>query len=338
MRFSFLFFTILAAVAVLAQESAPELTEATGKYKAAVESLEKSRGVAFALAAKPYLSLLDSIEKSATANGDVDLVAALVKERAAAMTGALEGELPAALPKSKLQGARKTLSAKVGKMATDFAKRRKQTEAEYLKALALLQTKAAPGSDLAKQVTAEKAALLEGTAVAKEHTGSQGKNAIANGNFEALNADGRPEGWDNTRAVTTEKSGNNTFIRFNVKSNDASHGLGFEDFLSRSTEVPEKAKGVTVSARMRTSFGLAVKRDGTQGPGVYIMPIDEKTGNSCWDWHVQAQGIPCKKNSWETFHSNARALPPNTKRMRIFVRSGQYPGTVDFDDVEVIFQ
>ena len=61
-----------------AQELLPEVAGSTAKYKAAVEALGKQKAKAVSKAAQSYVSALDGIEKTATAKGDVDLIAAVV--------------------------------------------------------------------------------------------------------------------------------------------------------------------------------------------------------------------------------------------------------------------
>ena len=126
-----------------AQELLPELAEPAAKHKAADEALDKQKQEAVAVAAKSYVSALDGIEKAATAKNDLDQVAAAVKEREAAVSGTLESDLPAALPKAKLQNTRKALLASLERINADFAKRKKQADADYLRFLATLQPKAA---------------------------------------------------------------------------------------------------------------------------------------------------------------------------------------------------
>ena len=213
---------IMTVLALHAQDVLPELALPAAKYKGAIESLNKQKQEAMAKAAQSYVGLLDGIEKTATAKGDLDLVAAVVKEREAAVTGMVDPELPAALPKAKLKTARKTLLATLERVNEDFAKRRKQVDADYLRVLATLQTKSASNPELAKQVAAEKASLLgngsagvvAGAGHGEEAAKAQrGKNVVVNGDFEKV-LDGKPEGWERTNHVTVETENGNKFLRF----------------------------------------------------------------------------------------------------------------------------
>ena len=180
-----------------AQDLLPELAGPAAKHKAANEALDKQKQEAVAGATKPYLSALDGVEKSATAKGELEVVAAVVKEREAAIAGTLDTDLPTALPKAKLQSSRKALLAKIEQLNTDSAKRKKLADADYLRFLATLQTKAASNPELAKQLASEKAALLaggtdngSGGTTAKV---ARGKNIIVNGDFEKV-GDGKADG------------------------------------------------------------------------------------------------------------------------------------------------
>lgn len=119
-----------AVPGAFAQELLPELAAPAAQHKAADEALEKQKLEAIAVAAKSYVSTLDSIEKTATAKGEIDLVAAVVKEREAAASGTLEPNLPAALPKARLQMSRKSLLASLERINADFAKRKKRADAD----------------------------------------------------------------------------------------------------------------------------------------------------------------------------------------------------------------
>ena len=217
------------------------------------------------------MNSLDLIEKAATAKGEIDLVAAVVKEREAAVAGTLEPTLPAALPKAKLQMARKTLLASTVRINDDFAKRKKMADADYLKMLAALQPKVAANPELAKQVAAEKAAVLGGDATAGAGGGtgkgaaakvSHGKNVVVNGDFEKV-VDGKPEGWELrpgvAGCVTIVTEENSTFVRFEAKPEN-NDGTANVRLIRRDIDVPKGAKTVTVSARLRTKDCVSVAK------------------------------------------------------------------------------
>ena len=77
----------VAVVSVQAQDVAPELAKPQAHYKAKAEKIEADKKAAVAKAAKSYLSALESEEKKALNAGKVDVVAAITKERDAALAG-----------------------------------------------------------------------------------------------------------------------------------------------------------------------------------------------------------------------------------------------------------
>jgi hypothetical protein len=328
-------FVIAALAAVLnAQELLPELAGWAGKHTAAAAELERQRGEAVAKAAQSYVTALDAVEKAATAKGEIDLVAAVVKEREAAVAGTLEPEFPAALPKARLQGTRKALLAKVESIAADFAKRRKQTDAEYLKALASLQPKAAANPELTKQIAAEKAALLEGssgTAGGGEKGKTPcGKNVVVNGDFEKVGADGKPEGWKYADSVTVEKEDNNTFVRFVQAVNKDGTVRIQECSWDVDIEVPKNAKTVALSARIRTK-DCVLKKVGIPCSKISFINLQEKC---VYQVGLQWEG---KNGSWKTGQTE-RPVPKDAVTARVSINNGRSPGQIDFDDIEVTFK
>ena len=324
-----------------AQELLPEVAGPAAKYKAAVEAVGKQKAEAVSKAAQSYVSALDGIEKSATAKGDVDLIAAVVKEREAAVAGTLEEELPATLPKARLYGTRKALQKNVEKIGEDFARKGKQADAEYLRALAGLQAKAAPGSDLAKQVAAEKAAVLAGGAgagnggngEAKGKKVSRGKNVVVNGDFEKVDADGKLEGWACPMNLLLAKERENTFIRFEETTVKSDGAVSSRD-VSQNIEIPKGAKTVTVSARLRTSgcSKCPVKKE-PRVPSVVI--IFRNQGKNVTDY------VPAcwreKNGDWETIQKEF-SISKDTTDASVRVLNGRCSGQIDFDDVEVTFK
>ena len=322
-----------AVPVALAQDLLPELAAPADQHKAADEALDKQKLEAIALAAKSYVSALDSIEKSATAKGEIDLVAAVVKEREAVASGALEPDLASALPKTRLQMSRKTLLASVERINTDFAKRKKKADADYLRALATLQPKAATNPELAKQLAAEKAALLGGGVAAEgnnEPTAkiSQGKNVIINGDFEKI-SEGSLEEWKNTQYCTTENEDKNTYVRFDGKSVNNDNTATIKNIYQRIT-FPLEAKNMTVSARFRTK-----DRSWAQNPVAQVEFFNEEGKQlSC----VQAcYDVKSRSSSWKTILKKG-SVPKNAVKATVTLHNARCPGQIDFDDVEVTFK
>lgn len=316
----------------LAQDLLPELAAPAAQYKTAVETLDKQKLEAIAGAAKSYVSALDSVEKAATAKGELELVATVVKEREAAASGALEPDLPAALPKARLQMSRKSLLASIKRISADFAKRKNKADADYLRVLATLQSKAAANPELAKQLAAEKTALLGNDGAAAEpgkkaSKKANAKNVVVNGDFETVTTDGSPEGWRFRECAKVEKEGKNTFMRIECShlNND---GSVCGHYIGQEFAVPKDAIKVTVSARLRTKNRVISKtppafcsfRDvsGNELSVVYAS-WNEKKG--CW---METQG--------------AGPVPKNAEKVKFMLTNGKCAGQFDYDDIEVTFK
>ena len=323
----------LSAIAPIlyAQELLPELAGPAAKHKAANEALDKQKQEAVAVAIKPYLSALDGIEKTATAKGELEGVAAVVKEREATIAGSLDPELPTALSKAKLQSTRKALLTKIEQINGDFAKRKKLADADYLRFLATLQTKAASNPELAKQLAAEKAELLaggtdngSGGAMAKV---ARGKNIIVNGDFEKI-VNGKPEGWLCGNAVTVETDNKNTFLRFKNVPVDKD-GSVTSEYVWQSIDLPANAKTVTVSARCRATIG-----PGSKGKPAAFLVFHDKDGKNLLFVYGNLQEY---KGSWKTIEQIG-LIPKDAVRAGMALTNDKCSGQIDFDDVEVTFR
>ncbi len=318
------------ATMIHAQELLPELAGPAAKHKAADEALDKQKLEAVVVATKPYLSALDGIEKTATAKGEIEVVAAVIKEREAAAAGALDPELPAALPKMKLQGTRKTLLTKLEQLNVDFAKRKNLSDADYLRFLATLQTKAVSNPELAKQLAAEKAALLAGS-TENGNNGTtakvaRGKNSIVNADFEKV-VNGKPEGWLCGNAVTVETENKNTFIRFKNVPVDKD-GAVTSEYVWQSIELPANAKTVTVSARCRATIG-----PGSKGKPAAFLVFHDKDGKNLLFVYGNLQEY---KGSWKTIEQIG-LVPKDAVKAGMALTNDKCSGLIDFDDVEVTF-
>jgi len=333
---------VLAAMAALlnAQELLPELAEPAAKHKSADEALDKQKQEATALAAKSYMSALDSIEKSATAAGQLTLIAAVVKEREAVASGSLEPDLPAALPK-KLQSTRKPFLTAIERINADFTRRKQQVTADHIRYLAALQPKAASNPELAKQLAAEKAALLAGGGAASGN-GSQaakkprGKNVVVNGDFEKV-VDGKPDGWTDgwksLRGLNVENEGGNTFVRYegvSINNDDTTEYLTFfQEF-----DIPKGVKNAFVSAKLRTKGCVISKKTGLGYiPGFSLAFHNQDNQpfafiSAEWD----------KKNGTWKVIQKAGPVPNGAVKGRMELTNGSRSGQVDFDDVEVTFK
>ncbi|HRT29999.1 MAG TPA: hypothetical protein P5527_09410 [Kiritimatiellia bacterium] len=320
--------TGMLAMAMSAQELLPELAGPAAKYKEVVESLEKQKSEVISKAAQSYVSALDGIEKSATAKGDVDLIAAIVKEREAAVAGMLEEDIPSALPKARLYGTRRALQKKIAQIGNDISKRRKQVDANYLRTLATLQTKAAPDSDLAKQLAAEKKAVLAGGNRDAKKV-SRGKNVVVNGDFEKL-ANDWPEGWDKVSRVMVVKENGSTFIRFEATEifEDGSSQVAL---IRQMIDVPKGAQTVSVTAQLRTAGCVSHAKIPPIIPmaQVYFIVGEKEFHGASARWR--------KNDDWKEIRGDGAVLKNATKAYVQLV-NGKCPGKIDFDDVEVTFK
>jgi len=316
-----------------AQELVPELAESAAKYKAVIEALREKKAEAVGKAAQSYVNALDGIEKSATAKGDVDLIAAVVKERESAVAGLLEDDLPAALPKVRLYGARKALQKNLKKIGEDFARKGKQADADYLRALAGLQTKAAPGSELATQVAAEKAAVLAGGAsvangAAKGKKVSRGKNVVVNGDFEKVDAGGKPEGWDTNNGLITEN--NNMFVRIEETASNAD-GTARRRTIKQEIPFPNKSKSAKISARVRAE--VDGNFENRKKIGVYLEFLNSENKPFRWICPVFTE----KNGVWSDV-CKEEAIPSGAVSCAVIISNDTCPGRVDVDDVFVSFK
>lgn len=328
---SMLWMILVMATMIHAQELLPELAGPAAKHKAADEVLDKQKQEAITGATKPYLSALDVIEKTATAKGEIELVAAVVKEREAAVAGTLDPELPTALPKAKLQSSRKALLTKIEQLNNDFAKRKKQSDADYLRFLATLQTKAASNPELAKQLATEKAALLAGsTENGNGETTAKvprGKNIVVNGNFEKIVV-GKAEGWlyANTAAVETENK--NTFIRLKNPPADKD-GAVPSQYAFQPIVLPSSTESVTLSARCRATLA-----PGSKGKPAAFVIFYDKNGKEI---HFVYGNLPEYKGSWKTIEQIG-LVPKDAVKAGMALTNDKCSGLIDFDDVEVTFK
>ena len=319
------------APVLYAQDLLPELAGPAAKHKAANEALDKQKQEAVAGATKSYLSVLDGIEKTATAKGELDLVAAVVKEREATIAGALDPDLPTTLPKAKLQSSRKALLTKIEQLNMDSAKRKKLADADYLRFLATLQTKAATNPELAKQLASEKAALLaSGTDSGSGGTTgkvARGKNIIVNGNFEKV-ADGKAEGWLYGDLVTLVTENKNSFLRLKHVPVQKDGSVATQ-YVFQSIVLPADVKNVSLSARCRATIDPSAK-----GKPAAAVIFYDKNGKEI---HFVYGNLPEYKGSWKTIEQIG-LVPKDAVRAGIALTNDKCSGQIDFDDVEVTFK
>ncbi len=344
------FYKLIVAVSVclilnsFSQDVAPELVKPQAQYKAVVEKIEAQKLTAIAKAAKSYLSALAAEEKKALNAGKVDIVAAITKERSAALSGEPATELPAEIPSGmRIKNARKSSLSSLKRVQTDYSKRRGKLDADYLKYLSKLHAKHASNDELVKQIAEEKAAVLQLAADAKtaekeevakkDKKVARGKNVVVNGDFEQV-VDGKPVGWerlDQAITVVTEKG--NSFLRINaeVANKDGIAPNHVIRFL-KNIPVPKNAKTITLSTKLRTKDCSVRAKKNPKHPhlSVCFESKGKNAGYRCTRWN--------KKNGpWQMFKLQ-EDIPVNAEDIRVAIMNGYCTGQMDFDDIEVSFK
>ena len=150
----------LAQSLCLAADLLPELTPFAQKHAAESEILSTQKDAAINRLRQPYLTALDSAEHSATSASNLPVVAAVTRERKNVLESGLEGNFPNDLPKT-LQSPRKSCMDGLLRIETSYVTNQQRIDADYLKALASLQPRAANNPALAEQIASEKQRLLD---------------------------------------------------------------------------------------------------------------------------------------------------------------------------------
>jgi hypothetical protein len=202
-----------------------ELAPLVAKHKADLAALDAQKAAAMARAQQPYVAALDSAEKTATTAGTLEVVAAITKEREALKSGLMAPAWPEGLPKT-LQPARKACLDGIARVSVDTGPRQKAIDAEYLRALAALQPKAAGNPELTKQTATEKEKLLAnaiGSAGGTRPTAASSRNTVVNGTFDIAEADGRPRGWTfygpgAEGLMKVVREGSNSFLQMVIRA------------------------------------------------------------------------------------------------------------------------
>lgn len=189
------FLLVLAASSAFAQTVAPELAPAAAKYKADMATLDAQRLAALAQAQKSHAAALDAAEKTATAAGNLPVVAAITKERESLIADTLTPNFPDGLPKNLLATRKAYLDAAAHIRANE-ATRRSAIGAEYLRALASLQSKASASPELAKQIAAEKEKLLGLTVPAATNTPKATNQRLSNANIKLIQSYFEEKTWE----------------------------------------------------------------------------------------------------------------------------------------------
>jgi len=321
------------AMALHAQDLAPELAPHAAKHKADLAALDAQKAAAMTRAQQPYLAALEGAEKTATTTGSLEVVAAIAKERQALKDGLMAPASPEGLPKS-LQSARKACLDAIARTAADTAPRQKAIDAAYLRALVALQSKAAGNAELTKQITAEKANLLanvsSGAGDAKQAQANN-RNVVVNGTFDAIDADGHPRGWSfygpgADTAFKVIREGANAVLHMTVDGAPVSIGE------SQPIPVPPRAKTITVRGKVRGKVEQHLPNDPNFGADVLARFQD---ANDKDVGQILLVGRP--DGGWKAL-SQSGPVPPGAKTVGVACVGWWVSGTFDFDDIEVEFR
>ncbi len=328
----FLCIGLISVIDARAQTLAPELAPTEAKYRADVAALATQTAAALSQAQQTYARALGDAEKTATAAGALPAVAAIAREQAAVKDALLAPNFPADLPKS-LQAPRKTFLENAARGRASEATRRRALDADYLRALATLASRAPADSPLAQQIAAEKAKLLATTAP----TGApppaaakgKGKNALSNGDFDQADAESRPLGWklpDRSEATfKVVREGSNAVLHAEM------HGALTPTFLSQEVAIPPRAKSVTISMRTRGKWEDRNVSDGFWGASAFGEFFDE-AGKKVGDLII-AGG---RDAAWKK-ESKTKDIPKDAKTFRFEFGFKHVIGVFDFDDVSAEF-
>ncbi len=321
-----------------AQEMLSELAALSMRHKAVVEAHGNLRQENISKAAQSYVNALAGVEKSATAKGDLDLVAAVLKECQAALAGTLAPEIPTPLSKVRVGLIRKRLISDIQRINVEFEKRRKKIDVTYLRELTALQAKSDSNPELAKQIAVEKLALLQtganGVESGSSSKVSRGKNVVVNGDFEKI-TDGWPDTWKKINNVSVETEHKNQFVRFEDKNVLRDGSTGFSAMEHEACNIPEGAEIVVIEVRLRTNGCVSPQSKSPNKPRVgisWINPNGQKitSGSIFVEWGG-------KNGTWKKIVREG-AIPQDAEKFIVFLFNGNCPGQIDFDDVEVSFK
>ena len=321
---------------LVAQELAPAIAPIASKRAASLNALEAEKSAALERARQPYLAALDAAEKTATAKGELETVAAISRERTALMNGLVPPAPPEGLPKG-LHAARKSTLDALSRAATEDATRRRAVDVEYLRALTTLQTQTRGNPELAAQITAEKQKLLAAVTGSSGATASgtggksSGRNAIINGAFDQADATGLPAGWTlpskDASAFKVIRDGNNAVLRITVE------GRTPHFHAHQEVAVPSKAKSATVRARMRGKWTDRRTDDDNWGLQTSVRFVDAD-GKPFGPWTILVGGM---EPGWKAF-TKTMSVPAGAKAVRVQVGVASVAGVFDFDEVELEFR
>lgn len=278
-----------------------------------------------------YRAALGAAQKSAAAAGKTNVLNAVTAEIEALSAGSLPEMFPADLPHQLAQDRRAYIAA-VANVARALPPRQRDVATKYLRVLAALEASALKSMDaaMAEAVSSEK---LRAAALINVASGRSSHSAVANGDFSEGDSGALPAGWKGEggdvevtdAAVVTD--GMERFLRFQRKFVQRRADL----VQAKEIAVPDKAKQMEYSVRIRVK-GLAGEQGKNMYPGVHFIARDANEQEVCNTWASTKQDT-----SWRKLTGRLE-LPASVKTLRVVVGPFGSVGTIDFDDLEVVFR
>jgi hypothetical protein len=337
MRHPFLVALCVLPVLVQAEDLPPSLAPFAAKHTADTATLAQQKDAATQRAKDTYFAALSGVEKAATTAGQVPVVAAVNAERDAVNNRTMPLAFPEALPKT-LQTPRKTYLDTMAKIAAAVAAQQQKIDAEYLRQIAALQSRAEATSDLGKALASEKARLLAAAtaspganaptaAPGAAEAPAAGKNAVANGDLSAVTPTGAPAIWFLGRATTVAEENGNKFLHFESPTGGAPDAR-----FNQNVAVPADVKTMTVRLQARVK---KYRRGPSGDAGITVLWRDANGKNLA----AAVEAVAMKsKPEWTKLSSAPLKVPAGAKNVLIEGSTTTAAGSFDFDEFEAIFQ
>ena len=322
---------------------APELAPYAAKHTADLATLDQQRAAALAARLPFYLNSLDTAENNALAQSNLDAVAAIHLERDAVKGGKI-GDLiavpfPDKLPAS-LRASRVALFDSYKRIEADVLKLRQRVNADYLRTLAALQTRAAGKPELAQQIKAESDAVL-GNPVTKpegevEVAAKTGK--LINGGFAQADANGFPVGWmlvnhsgdmTSAPAVETYKVMQENGRSFLHTAFDFEKAARKEFGVVQVVDIPHFAREAEYKFQARGN----ISRHGGIQPWFTIRALDDQ-GKDRGSSNSSFQPDP----TWKTYTGKLKLGNPVPKQVRLGLGTRDATGSIDWARFELHFK
>lgn len=324
---------VLSALCSLACAEIPAgLKPYADRFDQECAALDAVRDSQLKIPRERYRSALGQAQKTAGAAGKTNVLSAVTAEMEALAAGNLAEVFPADLPHQLAQDRRAYLAA-AASVARAMPPRQRDAAAKYLRVLAALEASALKNMDAAMTdaVAAEKQRAI---ALMNAASGKGNRNAVPDGDFSegetgALPAAWKAEGSDvPVTDATLVAEGMDRFLRFRRQFSQRRADL----VLAKEIAVPEKARTLEYSVRIRVKGFVAGGQGNNMHPGVHFIARDANEQEVCNAWASAKQD-----SSWRKF-SGRMELPAAAKTVRVVAGPFASVGTIDFDDLEVGFR